>query len=64
MRVKKGMYMDGHKRPDVVKYRNDIFLPLMASYKRRMVQWRAKGSGFVCIESDLGPDEQRVIAVF
>ena len=29
-----------------------------------MVQWRAEGSGFVRIEPDLGPDEQRVIAVF
>jgi hypothetical protein len=63
-RVKKGVYMDGHERPDVVKYWDDVFLPLMASYKRCMVQWRAKGSGFVRIEPDLGLDEQRVIAVF
>ncbi len=32
-RVKKGMYMDGYKRPDVIKYRDDVFLPLMALYK-------------------------------
>ncbi len=29
-----------------------------------MVQWRSEGSRFECIELDLGPDEQRVIAVF
>ena len=32
-RVKKGVYIDGHKRPDIVKYQDDVFLPLMASYK-------------------------------
>jgi hypothetical protein len=32
MRVKKGMYIDSHKRPDVIKYQNNVFLPLMASY--------------------------------
>src|SRR6266851_4347571 len=60
-RVKKGVC---HERPDIVKYQNDVFLPLMALYKRCMVQWRSKGSRFECIELDLGPDEQRVIAVF
>ena len=64
MRVKKGMYMDGYERPDVVKYRDDVFLPLMASYEQHMVQWRSEGSGFEHIKPDLGPDEQRVIAVF
>ncbi|SRR6266851_3672495 len=64
MRVKKGMYMDGYKRPDVIKYWDDIFLLLMALYKQCMVQWRSEGSGFERIEPDLGPNEQRVIAVF
>jgi hypothetical protein len=63
-RVKKGVYMDGHERPDVIKYRDDVFLPLMASYERCMVQWKPEGAGLVRIESDLGPDEKRVIAVF
>ena len=63
-RVKKGVYMDGHERPDVVKYRDDVFLPLMASYERCMVQWKPEGAGLVRIEPDLGPGEKRVIAVF
>jgi hypothetical protein len=33
---KKGMYVDGHKREDVVKYRQDEFLPMMAKFERRM----------------------------
>ncbi|OAX33618.1 hypothetical protein K503DRAFT_656031, partial [Rhizopogon vinicolor AM-OR11-026] len=31
--VRKGVYMDGHKRDDVVKYRKEVFLPLMAQYE-------------------------------
>jgi hypothetical protein len=36
--MKKGVYMDGHERPDVVEYCNKVFLPLMALLERRMVQ--------------------------
>ena len=62
--MKKGVYMDSHERPDVVKYRNSKFLLLMASYKRRMVQWKPKGIGLVYVELDLRPEENQVIAVF
>jgi hypothetical protein len=66
MRVKKGVYMDGHERPDIVEYQNNVFLPLMALFKRCMVQWRPEGEGteLVHIEPDLGPEEKWVIAVF
>ena len=37
--VKKGVYMDGHKRVDVVKYRREVFLPLMAKFEARMVHY-------------------------
>ena len=30
---KKGLYFDGHDRPDVVQYRQDIFLPRMKEYE-------------------------------
>jgi hypothetical protein len=63
-RVKKGVYMDGHERPDIVKYRNSEFLLLMVSYKRCMVQWKPKGVSLVRVEPDLRPDENWVIAVF
>jgi hypothetical protein len=64
MRVKKGVYMDGHERPDVIKYRNNVFLPLMASFERHMAQWKPEGPGLMRIELDLGPGEKRIIAVF
>lgn len=31
--------MDGHEREDVVKYRNEVYLPVMKEYKRQMVQF-------------------------
>jgi hypothetical protein len=62
--LRKGMYMDGHERPDVVQYRETTFLPLMALHEKRMVEWVANGSELVCIDPKLGPDEKRVIAVF
>lgn len=35
----KALYFDGHERPDVVQYRQDIFLPAMASYRSRIVEY-------------------------
>ncbi|KZT32519.1 hypothetical protein SISSUDRAFT_1072510 [Sistotremastrum suecicum HHB10207 ss-3] len=34
---KKGMYLDGHEREDVVKYRQDVFIPLWSGYEKRML---------------------------
>ena len=64
--MKKGVYMDSHERPDIVRYWNNVFLLLMASFERCMVQWRPEGEGaeLVCIEPDLGPEEKWVIAIF
>ncbi len=56
--------MDGHERPDVMEYRSNVFLPLMALLERRMVQWDSSGSEVVRVDPDLGPGEKRVIAVF
>ena len=65
--LKKGVYMDGHKRPDVVEYWKNMFLPLMALYKKNMVQWVTNGSNLsklVHVDPKLGPDDKRVIVVF
>jgi hypothetical protein len=56
--------MDSHKRPDVVKYHNAVFLPLITSFEKQMVQWIQRGSKFKCIDPDLGPGKRRVIALF
>ena len=65
--LKKGVYMDGHEREDVKKYRQEVFLPAMAKYERRMVHYEvdARGSGELKrIEPVLAPNEKKVIALF
>ena len=62
--LKKGVYMDGHERPDVVEYQMETFLPLMVLHKKKMVQWVANGSKLVHVDPDLGLGEKRVITVF
>lgn len=36
----KGLYFDGHERPDVVHYRQEKFLPMMRIYGRRLVSYK------------------------
>jgi hypothetical protein len=62
--LKKGVYMDGHERPDIVDYWMKTFLPLMAQYEKKMVHWIADGPNLVCVDLKLGPDDKRIIAVF
>jgi hypothetical protein len=52
MEYKKGLYFDGHDRPDVVKYRQDVFLPAMKEHERRLVRYVV---GDVEKESDIPP---------
>lgn len=59
--IRKGVYMDGHERPDVVKYRNEVFLPELAKYERQMVQF--VGPELKRVEPVLAPGEKRVIAL-
>jgi hypothetical protein len=36
---KKGLYFNGHDHPDVVAYRQDVFLPVMKAYGRWLVHY-------------------------
>lgn len=60
--LKKGVYMDGHERPDVVEYRKTVFLPKMAEYEKRMAHY--EGPDLVCVEPTLGPGKRKIIALF
>ena len=62
--LKKGVYMDGHERLDVINYWVNTFLPLMVQLEKQMVHWVANGSELMCVDPELGPDEKRVIVVF
>ena len=36
---KKGLYYDGHDRPDVVSYRQNIFIPFIQGLKHWLIQY-------------------------
>jgi hypothetical protein len=40
--VRKGIYKDGHEREDVVRDRQERFLPFMASVEPRLAKWNAE----------------------
>jgi hypothetical protein len=70
--LRKGVYMDDHKRINVKKYRNEVFLPLMASLDRRMVHWDVEESEggnankreLKRTDLRLGPGEKRIVPIY
>ena len=57
--------MDRHERSNVIKYWNNIFLPLMAKYEKCMVEWlESEDRTFKCVEPELGPGEQQIVPLF
>jgi hypothetical protein len=65
-RVRKGIYVDGHEREDVVKYRTETFLPLMAKYQKQMATWEVEEGKDEMhrVAPQLLPDETEIIPVF
>lgn len=58
---KKGLYFDGHDRPDVVTYQQDVFLPAMLAYRACLVRYTV---GSPDEEEDIEPAnyvEQRLV---
>jgi len=50
------------ERPDVVKYRNETFLPALARFEARMAHY--EGPELKKVEPKLAADEKQVIALF
>ncbi|KAF8179309.1 hypothetical protein K438DRAFT_1769019 [Mycena galopus ATCC 62051] len=61
---RKGIYVGGHEREDVVKYRNEVFLPVMAEYEKRMIQYELRDGVLVGVRPTLAPGEKEIIAEF
>jgi len=57
--VRKGVFVDGYERKDVVGYRNNVFLPAWKDYERRMVIFSEGGSWE--LPSNLQPDERPIV---
>ncbi|TFK80727.1 hypothetical protein K466DRAFT_636180 [Polyporus arcularius HHB13444] len=60
--LRKGVYMDGHEREDVKKYRQEEFLPRMAEFEARMDRY--EGPELKLVPASLAPGEKKVIAIF
>jgi len=45
------LYFDGHDRPDVLKYRNEIFLPKMAALQHRLIRYVVGDIDTVLVDS-------------
>jgi hypothetical protein len=54
--VKKGVYVDGHEREDVIAYRQEVFLPEMAKLDSYTRQYMKRDDGtWQVIEPSLPP---------
>ena len=60
--LKKGVYMDGHEREDVVKYRNEVFLPAIAKFEERMTKF--EGPELRKVAPTLREGEKEIIPQF
>ena len=60
--VRKGVYMDGHEREDVVKYRQEVFLPVMKKFEARMAKF--EGVELKRVSPTLKDGEKEVIMYF
>jgi len=64
-RIRKGVYLDGHEREDVVKYRNEEFLPRMKEFEARMSHYIQDPDGVLKpVEPTLSPGQKKIIPLF
>ncbi|KAK0207757.1 hypothetical protein IW262DRAFT_1450785 [Armillaria fumosa] len=61
---RKGIYVDGHERPDVVKYRDEKFLPEMKDLESRMTQYELRDKVLIPVPPTLKPGEKEILAEF
>ena len=56
----KGQYQDGHERADVVEYRQKVFLPAWAKFKKQMCVWTDDDSE----DPNSRPDVKNIVVWF
>ncbi len=60
---RKGLYFDGHDRPDVLKYRNEKFLPTMAALRHRLIRYVVGDIDTVLVDSQRNFVERILVLV-
>ena len=63
-KIKKGVYVDGHERADIVSYCQNDFLLKMVEYECRMAKYERVGDDLRCIAPILQPGKQELIPEF
>ena len=61
-RDQKDLYFDGHEREDVVKYRNEIFIPKMLSLENRVASWTGENLETIVPPKDIDAGECVIFA--
>ncbi|KAH8930390.1 hypothetical protein BT69DRAFT_1210451 [Atractiella rhizophila] len=59
---KKGLYYDGHERPDVVEYRQKVFVPTFQSFLPRLREWSSEDVNLE-VKKPLPPETQPIVLV-
>ena len=60
-KVQKGVYVDRHERPDVVRYRQEVFLPAFNEIRPFLVTWNEEGQ--MLMPQNLPPGQKPLILV-
>ena len=58
--AQKGVYIDGHEREDVVKYRQDVFLPALQEVRARLAKWDSDGN---VVKGEAPPEGGRWVVI-
>ena len=58
--AKKGVYIDGHEREDVVQYRQEVFLPTIQAVRSRLATWDDDGN---VVKEGVLPEEGRWVVI-
>ena len=60
-KIQKGVYVDGHERSDVVRYRQEVFLPAFNEIRPYLVTWDEEGQ--MIMPQNLPPGQKPLVLV-
>ncbi len=63
-KYKKGLYLDGHERPDVVEYRQKQYIPKFKEYISRSIGVKLVNGLLELIPVDLDPGVRPIVIIF
>lgn len=61
---KKGVYVDGHERKDVIEYRTKVYIPVMKEMINLMINYDQVGGVLIPVQPTIPPGEKRHVMFF